>query len=55
MHSLRGAHPVGIDNSQAQLATAKRFQDEFGLEFPLLHDNAEEVPYPDQSFDLAMI
>jgi SAM-dependent methyltransferase len=50
----RGARPVGIDNSEAQLATAKRFQAEFGLDFPLLHGNAEEVPFPDQSFDLAI-
>jgi SAM-dependent methyltransferase len=50
----RGARPVGIDNSQAQLQTAKRLQREFGLEFPLLHGNAEEVPFPDQSFDLAI-
>jgi SAM-dependent methyltransferase len=50
----RGARPVGIDNSAAQLATAKRLQLEFGLEFPLLHGNAEEVPAPDQSFDLAI-
>ena len=50
----RGARPVGIDNSEAQLATARRFQTEFGLEFPLLHGNAEEVPFPDQSFDLAI-
>ena len=50
----RGARPVGIDNSQAQLETATRFQREFGLEFPLLHGNAEEVPFPDQSFDLAI-
>ncbi len=50
----RGARPVGIDNSEAQLATAKRFQEEFGLEFPLLHGNAEEVPLPDESFDLAI-
>jgi SAM-dependent methyltransferase len=50
----RGARPVGIDNSEAQLATARRFQQEFDLEFPLLHGNAEEVPYPDQSFDLAI-
>ena len=27
---------------------------EFGLEFPLLHGNAEEVPFPDASFDLAI-
>lgn len=50
----RGARPVGIDNSQAQLATARRLQAEHGLEFPLLHGNAEEVPYPDGSFDLAI-
>jgi SAM-dependent methyltransferase len=50
----RGARPVGIDNSEAQLATARRFQEEFGLEFPLLHGNAEEVPLPDESFDLAI-
>jgi SAM-dependent methyltransferase len=50
----RGARPVGIDNSIAQLETAKRFQREFGLEFPLLHGNAEQVPFPDQSFDLAI-
>jgi SAM-dependent methyltransferase len=50
----RGARPVGIDNSEAQLETAKRFQREFGLEFPLLHGNAEAVPFPDQSFDLAI-
>jgi SAM-dependent methyltransferase len=50
----RGARPVGIDNSEAQLKTAKRLQQEFGLEFPLLHGNAEEVPFPDQSFDLAI-
>ena len=50
----RGARPVGIDNSEAQLETAKRFQREFSLEFPLLYGNAEEVPFPDQSFDLAI-
>jgi SAM-dependent methyltransferase len=50
----RGARPVGIDNSQAQLTTARRLQTEHGLEFPLLHGNAEHVPYPDKSFDLAV-
>jgi SAM-dependent methyltransferase len=50
----RGARPVGIDNSQAQLATARQLQQEFGLEFPLLHGNAEQVPFPDGSFDLAI-
>ncbi|HEV7657233.1 MAG TPA: class I SAM-dependent methyltransferase [Mycobacteriales bacterium] len=50
----RGANAVGIDNSAAQLATARAFQQEFGLEFPLVHGNAEHVPYPDASFDLAL-
>ncbi|CAN5487360.1 hypothetical protein BH20CHL7_BH20CHL7_18880 [soil metagenome] len=50
----RGARPVGIDNSEAQLATARRLQAEHSLEFPLLHGNAEAVPYPDASFDLAI-
>jgi SAM-dependent methyltransferase len=50
----RGARPVGIDNSEAQLANAKAFQEEFGIEFPLLHGNAEEVPLPDAGFDLAI-
>ena len=50
----RGARPVGIDNSEAQLETARALQREHGLEFPLLHGNAEEVPYPDASFDFAV-
>jgi SAM-dependent methyltransferase len=50
----RGAQPVGIDNSEAQLDSARHFQREFGLDFPLLHGNAEAVPYPDASFDFAI-
>jgi SAM-dependent methyltransferase/GNAT superfamily N-acetyltransferase len=50
----RGARVVGIDGSQAQLATARSLQREHGLDFPLLHGNAEAVPYPDASFDLAI-
>ncbi|MCB0866126.1 MAG: class I SAM-dependent methyltransferase [Solirubrobacterales bacterium] len=50
----RGARPVGIDNSAAQLETARRLQAEHGIDFPLLHGNAEEVPLPDASFDLAI-
>lgn len=50
----RGARPVGIDNSESQLATARRFQGEFGIEFPLIHGNAETVPLPCKSFDLAI-
>lgn len=50
----RGAHPVGVDTSPTQLATAERMQAEFGLSFPLLLGNAEEVPFPDESFDLVI-
>ncbi len=50
----RGARPTGIDNSEEQLATARALQREFGVEFPLLHGNAEEVPLPDASFDVAI-
>ncbi|MEO9110583.1 MAG: class I SAM-dependent methyltransferase, partial [Jatrophihabitantaceae bacterium] len=50
----RGARPVGIDNSGEQLATARALQAEFGIEFPLIHGNAEQVPYPDGSFDFAV-
>ena len=50
----RGAHVVGIDNSEAQLATARRLQLEHRIEFPLIHGNAETVPYSDSSFDVAI-
>ena len=50
----RGARMVGIDNSAAQLATARRLQREHGLAFTLIHGNAEQVPYPDATFDLAI-
>jgi SAM-dependent methyltransferase len=50
----RGARPVGIDNSEAQLATARRLQRQHGLDFPLIHGIAESVPYPGASFDFAI-
>jgi SAM-dependent methyltransferase len=50
----RGARPVGVDVTPAQLATARRCQQEFGLEFPLIESSAEDVPLPDASFDLAI-
>jgi len=50
----RGARVVGIDNSAKQLETARALQQEHGLVFPLLHGNAERVPVPDASFDLAL-
>jgi SAM-dependent methyltransferase len=47
-----GARVVGVDVTPAQLATARRMQEKFGLEFPLIEANAEAVPLPDGSFDL---
>ncbi len=49
----RGARPVGVDPTPAQLATAKRMQAETGIEFPLIEAPAERVPLSDASFDLA--
>jgi SAM-dependent methyltransferase len=49
----RGARPVGVDPTPAQLATARAMQAETGLEFPLVEAVAENVPLPDASFDLA--
>jgi SAM-dependent methyltransferase len=48
----RGARPVGVDPTPAQLATAQAMQTEFGLPFPLIEAVAEDVPLPDASFDL---
>src|SRR5438067_909515 len=50
----RGARVVGLDNSPKQLANARLFQQEFGLEFPLIHASAEAVPLPDAGFDLIL-
>ncbi len=50
----RGARVTGIDNSPAQLGTARRLQREHDLQFPLLLGNAEAVPLPDGSFDVAI-
>lgn len=50
----RGARPVGIDITPAQLETAHRCMVETGIDFPLLEASAEEVPLPDESFDLAL-
>ena len=49
-----GARPVGVDASARQLSLARALQEEHGLEFPLVHADAEQVPYPDGTFDLAL-
>ena len=50
----KGAEVVGIDNSEKQLETARRLADEHEIELELIHGNAEDVPYPDGSFDFAI-
>lgn len=50
----RGARPVGVDPTPAQLQTAREMQREFDLEFPLVEAVGEDVPLPDASFDLAV-
>lgn len=50
----RGARVVGVDVSPSQLATARRLSRRHGLAIELVEANAEEVPYPDGSFDFAI-
>lgn len=51
----RGARRVlGIDNSERQLATARRLAAEHDLDIEWVHGNAEAVPQPDASFDVAV-
>jgi SAM-dependent methyltransferase len=50
----RGARPVGVDVTPAQLETARRVQQETGIVFPLVEASAEDVPLPSGSFDVAV-
>ena len=50
----RGARPVGIDITPAQIETAKRLQEQHGIHFPLHVGDAEATPFPDESFDIAI-
>jgi SAM-dependent methyltransferase len=50
----RDAMPVGIDISDEQLETARMFQRQFDLHFPLLRASADDVPFADESFDFAI-
>ena len=52
--SRRGARVVGVDNSEAQLGTARRLQRQYGLDFALIHGDAEAIALPDASFDFAV-
>jgi SAM-dependent methyltransferase len=49
-----GARPVALDASAQQLGFARELQQQHGLEFPLVHGDAERVDYPDGRFDLAL-
>ena len=51
----RGARPVGVDITPAQLETARRMQSETGLEFPLVEADAGATGLPDASFDLVAL
>jgi SAM-dependent methyltransferase len=50
----RGARPVGVDPTPAQLDTARRTMERSGISFPLVEAPGERVPLPDASFDLAV-
>lgn len=50
----RGARVVGLDNSERQLATARRLAATHGIELHLYQGDAEAVPHPDGSFDFAL-
>jgi SAM-dependent methyltransferase len=49
-----GAQPVAVDISRAQLDSARRCQQRFGLRFPLVEADAEHVPLRDDSFDMVV-
>jgi len=47
-----GARCVGLDNSQRQLEYAREAMRRAGVDFPLVHASAEDVPLPSASFDI---
>jgi SAM-dependent methyltransferase len=47
-------HVVGVDITPAQLETAKRMSEQFGLGLELVEANAEETGLPGESFDLVV-
>jgi SAM-dependent methyltransferase len=48
------ARVVGVDPTPAQLETARRCNEQFGLGLELIEAFGEDVPLPDESFDLAV-
>lgn len=52
--SRRGAKAVAFDPTPSQLKIARELQREFGLPFPLVRAAAEQLPFADSCFDLAV-
>lgn len=50
----RGARPIGVDITPAQLATARNCMRETGIEFRLVEADAGETGLPDASADLVL-
>ena len=50
----RGARPIGVDVTPAQLATARSKMAETGIEFPLVEADAAATGLPDASADLVL-
>jgi len=50
----RGARPVGVDITPAQLETARRCMAETGIEFPLVEADGGATGLPDASADLVV-
>ncbi len=48
----RGARVVGLDVSGRQLEHARELMQSAGVDFPLVHANAEATPFDDASFDI---
>src|SRR5919109_1365860 len=52
--AMRGARPVGVDPTPAQLATARRMQERTGITFRLGEAPPGRGPLPESSFDLVV-
>ena len=54
LKKLGASRVVGVDVTPAQLETARRLDAEHGLGLELIEANAEDVPLPEASFDVAI-
>lgn len=50
----RGAQAVALDNSERQLATARRLSADHGMPIRFVHGDAQRLPFEDESFDFAI-